>query len=110
MGAWSAGALRDLVEDSGSEALGEPAGVLVVDETRFLKKGTHSVGIGRRYSGMAGRIETRQEGAFVSYASWLAHTLTDCRLYPPKDWAADEARCIKANGPEDIAFPTNGDP
>src|SRR5215469_4216352 len=49
-------------------ALGDASGVLVVDETGFLKKGTHSVGVGRQYSGTAGRIENCQVGVFLGYA------------------------------------------
>lgn len=65
-GSWSADALRDLVRDYVSDALGDPGGVLVVDETGFLKKGIHSVGVARQYSGTAGRIENSQVGVFVS--------------------------------------------
>jgi len=66
---WSADALRDHVRDYVVDALGDPSGVLVVDETGFLKKGTHSVGVGRQYSGTAGRIENCQIGVFACYAS-----------------------------------------
>ncbi len=74
---WSADALRDLVRDYVSDALGDPDGVLVVDETGFLKKGTHSVGVARQYSGTAGRIENSQVGVFVSYATRFGHALID---------------------------------
>jgi SRSO17 transposase len=61
---WDAEALRDVVRDYAIEALGDPEGVLVVDETGFLKKGEHSVGVARQYSGTAGRIENCQVGVF----------------------------------------------
>lgn len=64
---WSADCLRDLVRDYVSEALGCSDGVLVIDETGFLKKGLHSVGVGRQYSGTAGRIENSQIGVFACY-------------------------------------------
>ena len=89
---WSADALRDLVRDYVSDALGDPDGVLVVDETGFLKKGTHSVGVARQYSGTAGRIENSQVGVFVSYASRFGHALIDRQLYLPKAWAQDGPR------------------
>jgi len=89
-----------------SQSLGDPGGVLVVDETGFLKKGTHSVGVGRQYSGTAGRVENCQVGVFVSYASRFGHALIDRRLYLPKDWAADKARRAKASVPEDVEFAT----
>jgi len=103
---WSADALRNRVQAYVARALGEPDGVLVVDETGFLKKGAHSVGVGRQYSGTAGRIENCQIGVFVSYASRLGHALIDRRLYLPKDWAGDAARRAKARVPEDVVFAT----
>jgi SRSO17 transposase len=57
-GSWSADALRDKVRDEATPTLGDANGVLVVDETGFPKKGTHSVGVARQYSGTAGRIES----------------------------------------------------
>lgn len=103
---WSADRLRDLVRDYVIEALGDPGGVLVIDETGFLKKGSHSVGVGRQYSGTAGRIENSQIGVFACYASRFGHALIDRQLYLPKDWAEDEARRKKAHVPEDTAFAT----
>jgi SRSO17 transposase len=77
-----------------------------VDETGFLKKGTHSVGVSRQYSGTAGRIENCQVGVFLGYASRYGHTLIDRRLYLPKAWTDDRERCRKASVPEEVAFAT----
>src|SRR5690606_26409426 len=63
---WSADELRDVVRSYVIEALGDPDGVLVVDETGFLKKGDQSVGVARQYSGTAGRIENCQVGVFLA--------------------------------------------
>jgi len=104
--AWSADALRMLVQDYAMTAVGDEDGVLVVDETGFLKKGAHSVGVGRQYSGTAGRIENCQVGVFLGYASRYGHTLIDRRLYLPKAWAEDSERRRKANVPEDVVFAT----
>ena len=104
--AWSADALRELVQDYAMAALGDSDGVLVVDETGFLKKGTHSVGVARQYSGTAGRIENCQVGVFLGYASRYGHTLIDRRLYLPKAWAEDGERRRKAGVPEDVEFAT----
>lgn len=103
---WSADMLCDLVRDYVSQALGDSGGVLVVDETGFLKKGIHSVGVGRQYSGTAGRIENCQVGVFVSYASRFGHALIDRRLYLPKGWTADRSRRAKAGVPDDVEFAT----
>jgi len=103
---WSADALRERVQDYAMAALGDEGGVLVVDETGFLKKGTHSVGVARQYSGTAGRVENSQVGVFLGYASRYGHALIDRRLYLPKVWAQDSERCRKAGVPEDITFAT----
>lgn len=105
-GVWSAEALRDVVRDYVLEALGDDDGVLVVDETGFLKKGEHSVGVARQYSGTAGRIENCQIGVFVAYASRFGQTLIDRRLYLPDAWAKDAARRSKTQVPDDVTFAT----
>ena len=74
------------------EHLGDPSGVLVLDETGFVKKGSHSVGVARQYSGTAGRIENCQIGTFLGYAGPKGHALIDRRLYLPKDWSEDAER------------------
>jgi len=103
---WSADALRDEVRDYVFEALGDPDGVLVIDETGFLKKGAHSVGVARQYSGTAGRIENSQVGVFLAYASRFGQSLIDRRLYLPEKWAGDAERRAKAQVPAEVAFAT----
>ena len=80
--------------------------MLVLDETGFVKKGTHSVGVQRQYSGTAGRIENCQIGVFLAYASEKGHALIDRALYLPERWAGDPARRGKAGVPEEVAFAT----
>ena len=103
---WDAEALRDVVRAYVVETLGCAEGVLVVDETGFVKKGRHSVGVARQYSGTAGRVENSQVGVFLGYASAFGQALIDRRLYLPKDWAADPARRAKAGIPAAVAFAT----
>jgi SRSO17 transposase len=103
---WSADTLGDLVRGYVAEALGDADGVLVIDETGFLKKGAHSVGVGRQYTGTAGRIENSQVGVFACYASRFGHALIDRQLYLPKGWAEDEPRRTKAQVPKEVAFAT----
>lgn len=103
---WDADALRDKVRGEVIASLGDPNGVLVVDETGFLKKGTHSVGVARQYSGTAGRVENCQIGVFLAYASPLGQALIDRKLYLPEAWTGNEARCRDAGVPETIAFAT----
>src|SRR3954470_2829115 len=103
---WDADALRDKVREEVISTLGDPAGVLVVDETGFLKKGTHSVGVSRQYSGTAGRVESCQVGVFLAYASPLGQALIDRRLYLPDAWATDAARRRQVQVPEAVTFAT----
>lgn len=103
---WSEDALRDIVRGYVFEALGDADGVLVVDETGFVKKGDHSAGVSRQYSGAAGRIENSQIGVFLAYASRFGQALIDRRLYLPEAWAKDAPRRAKAHVPEAIAFAT----
>jgi hypothetical protein len=103
---WDADALGDKVRDYVVEALGDRSGVLVVDETGFVKKGKHSVGVNRQYSGTAGRIENSQIGVFVAYASRYGQALIDRQLYLPEAWASDPARRKAASVPEKVEFAT----
>src|SRR3954468_16248406 len=103
---WDADALRNRIRTDVIEALGDADGVLVVDETGFLKKGEHSVGVARQYSGTAGRIENCQIGVFLAYASRFGQALIDRRLYLPDAWAQDESKRAKAGVPEEITFAT----
>jgi SRSO17 transposase len=103
---WDADAVRDDVRQVVVDQLGDPDGVLVVDETGDLKKGTHTVGVQRQYTGTAGRIENAQVGVFLAYASRHGHTLIDRRVYLPESWTSDRERCDQAGVPDDITFAT----
>ena len=103
---WDADALRDDVRAYLVEQLGDPGGVLVVDETGFLKKGNKSAGVQRQYSGTAGRIENCQVGVFLAYASGKGRALVDRELYLPKGWATDVDRRTEAHAPERVGFQT----
>lgn len=103
---WDAEAVRDELVRYLSEHLGDPDGVLVVDETGFLKKGDKSVGVARQYSGTAGRIENCQIGVFLGYATKHGSALLDRELYLPKDWAGDATRRKAAHVPATVEFAT----
>jgi SRSO17 transposase len=103
---WDADAVRDDLTRYVSESLGDPTGVLVVDETGFLKKGTKSCGVARQYTGTAGRIENAQVGVFLAYATAKGHAFLDRALYLPKEWTDDRERCATAGVPEAEAFAT----
>ncbi|MBL6705023.1 MAG: IS701 family transposase [Planctomycetaceae bacterium] len=103
---WGVGEVRDDLQRYVMQHLGSPDGVLIVDETGFLKKGTKSVGVKRQYSGTAGRIENSQVGVFLAYRSAAGHALIDRSLYLPKEWAEDSDRRIEAKVPESVSFAT----
>ncbi len=103
---WDVEAVRDDLRDYVVEQLGDPRGVLIVDETGFLKKGTKSVGVQRQYSGTAGRIENCQIGVFLAYATSTGQAFLDRELYLPREWVEDPARCAEAGVPEAVAFAT----
>jgi SRSO17 transposase len=101
---WDVEVVRDELSAYVIEQLGHTDGVLVLDETGFLKKGTHSAGVARQYSGTAGRIENQQIGVFLAYASPHGAALIDRALYLPEEWTQDPARCQRAKVPQDYAF------
>ena len=103
---WDADLIRDDLRDYVVEHLGDADGVLVVDETGFLKKGGKSVGVQRQYSGTAGRIENCQVGVFLAYAGAKGRTLLDRDLHLPQVWAQDRERREEAGVPEDAVFRT----
>ncbi len=103
---WDADAVRDDLRAYVIEHLGDDAGVLVVDETGFVKKGRKSVGVQRQYSGTAGRIENCQVGVFLAYASPKGRAFVDRELYLPEEWAPDTARRQEAAVPEAVSFRT----
>jgi SRSO17 transposase len=103
---WDADVVRDDLRQYVVEHLGDPAAILVIDETGFLKKGTKSVGVKRQYSGTAGRIENCQVGVFLAYSTEQGHVLLDRALYLPQEWASDAARRTEAGVPEEVAFAT----
>ncbi|MCG3040614.1 IS701 family transposase [Streptomyces sp. S1A] len=106
---WSPDEVRDDLQEYVAQKLGEPGGVLIIDDTGFLKKGTVSAGVQRQYSGTAGRTENCQIGVFAAYASQRGRALVDRELYLPKSWTADRDRCGAAKIPEDRDFATKGD-
>jgi SRSO17 transposase len=103
---WDADAVRDDLVRYVVEHLGDPGGVLVVDETGFVKKGARSVGVARQYSGAAGRVENCQVGVFLGYATARGRALIDRALYLPREWADDAERREAAGVPEAVPFAT----
>jgi len=106
---WNVDGVRDAVRTWVKDTYGHRDGVLIVDETGFIKKGNQSAGVQRQYSGTAGRIENSQVGVFLAYSYGADYTLIDRELYLPKDWASDPARRTTAYIPETVSFATKGE-
>ena len=104
--AWDADGVRDDVRAYAARHLGSADGVLVVDETGFVKKGVKSAGVQRQYSGTAGRVENCQLGVFCAYVTGKGRALIDRELYLPRSWTEDRDRCREAAVPDDVEFAT----
>lgn len=104
---WDTDGMRDDVREAVVEVLGDARrGVLIADETGFVKKGVKSAGVARQYSGTAGRIENSQVGVFLGYASDRGRALIDRELYLPKEWINDRDRCAAAGISDEVGFAT----
>jgi SRSO17 transposase len=102
---WDADAVRDDLREYVVQHLGgERTGVLIVDETGFLKKGEKSVGVARQYTGTAGNTVNCQVGVFLAYASREGAAFIDRELYLPKVWTNDASRRVEAGVPEGTVF------
>jgi SRSO17 transposase len=107
---WDADLVRDDLREYVVEHLGDEAsGVLIVDETGFLKKGEKSVGVARQYTGTAGQKENCQVGVFLCYASKEGAAFVDRALYLPREWTDDPRRLSEAGVPEGVGFATKGE-
>jgi len=106
---WDAALVRDDTGAYVAVQLGDPGGVLLVDETGFLKQGTKSAGVARQYSGTAGRRANQQVGVFLAYAAPRGCAFLDRALYLPEEWATDTARRTAAGIPDGVAFATKGE-
>jgi SRSO17 transposase len=103
---WDADQVRDEVRDYVVEHLDDDQAVLVVDETGDVKKGTHTVGVQRQYTGTAGRIENSQVAVYLVYAGRRGHAAVDRELYVPRSWTAEPERCRAAGLGDQTAFAT----
>jgi SRSO17 transposase len=104
--AWDDAGVRADLRRLVAARLGCADGVLIVDETGFLKKGAKSAGVQRQYSGTAGRVENCQLGVFAAYAGSAGRALIDAELYLPVCWTDDRQRCRQAGIGEEVAFAT----
>jgi SRSO17 transposase len=103
---WDPDQVRDDVRGYLVGHLGHRDGVLIADDTGFVKKGTRSAGVQRQYTGTAGKVENCQIGTFLAYATPKGRALIDRELYLPKSWTTDPGRCSQAAVPDGVEFAT----
>jgi SRSO17 transposase len=96
---WDHQAVREDLRRYVVTELGDSNGILVVDETGFVKQGKHSAGVARQYCGTLGKIANCQVGVFLGYASPRGHTGIDGILFVPEGWFQDGQRCQKVGIP-----------
>jgi hypothetical protein len=103
---WSNQEVRRQAAQYALESLVErkPVEAWIVDDTGFLKQGSHSVGVQRQYTGSAGKIANCQVG--VSLATRTEHLPIDFELYLPTDWANSPERRKEARIPPEVTFKT----
>jgi SRSO17 transposase len=91
-----------------NEDLGHSDGVIIFDESGFVKKGDDSIGVAKQYCGTVGKVENCQVGVFAAYASSQGYTLLDKRLYLPEQWFTKDysEKRGKCKLPPDVKFET----
>ncbi|MCA1696563.1 MAG: IS701 family transposase [Actinobacteria bacterium] len=103
---WDVDGVRDDLRGYVLEQLWDPAGVFVIDETGFIKKGIRSAGVQRQYTGTSGKIDNCQLGVLLAYASPRGRALIDRELYLPKFWIDDRDRCARSGIGAEVGFAT----
>src|ERR671933_2511606 len=105
---WDEDAMLETYHGLVQDEMGEPDGVLIVDDTGFAKKGHDSVGVARQYCGSLGKVENCQVGVFAAYASRQGYALVDKRLFLPESWFTDAytRRRSQCQVPPDCGFQT----
>ena len=98
--------VRDDVRAGVVAAIGDAAGVLVADETGFVKKGSGSAGVQRQYTGTTGKVDNCQIGVFLAYHTASGRALIDRELYLPQSWTSDRDRCRRVHVPDGVGFAT----
>ena len=105
---WDEDTMRETYHDLVANEMGEPDGVLIVDESGFVKKGQDSVGVARQYCGTLGKVENSQVGVFAAYASRQGYALVAKRLFLPEPWCPETSATgrTKCAGPSETVLQT----
>lgn len=103
---WEADEVTQEVREYVTEGFGRDDGILAVDETGFIKQGSHSVGVQVQHCSLTGRLENCQVGVFLAHVHPQGHSLIDRRLYLPQSWCNDPDKRAKVGVPELVKFAT----
>src|SRR5213594_5170576 len=105
---WDEDQMRQTYHGLVADEMGDPDGVLMFDESGFVKKGKDSVGVARQYCGTLGKVENCQVGVCAAYASRHGYALVDKRLFMPETWFGEDyaERRHKCQVPEELRFHT----
>lgn len=94
------GVMDQVALDVDAEIGGHEDTMLLIDESGLPKKGEESVGVARQWCGQLGKVDNCQVAVFAALGRGERASLVDARLYLPKVWTNDKARCHKAGVPE----------
>jgi SRSO17 transposase len=105
---WDEDHMRQTYHGLVADEMGDADGVLMCDESGFVKKGKDFVGVARQYCGTLGKVENSQVGVFAAYASRHGYALVDKRLFMPEQWFTEDYkdRRDQCNVPKDVTFHT----
>ena len=103
---WDVDGVRDDLRAFALQQVGSQHVIAAIDETGFLKRGTHSAGVGKQHYGPTGDLRNCQVGVFLSLVTEASHCLIDRELYLPRDWTDDPARCQRVGIPATVPFRT----
>lgn len=103
---WNEPKMKYIYHGMVAHDMGDPQGVLIFDESGFIKKGQDSVGVARQYCGNVGKVDNAQVGVFAAYASAKGYALVDKQLFMPESWFDDDhaERRAKCRVPKDVTF------
>src|SRR5438874_6735444 len=98
---WDVAAVTAHLQAYLAPRLNHPDAVWAVDESGVVKQGKKSVGVSRQYCGAVGKVANCQIGVYLAHVGPRGRALVDKRLWLPKEWTDDSARCQAAGVPEE---------
>ena len=101
---WDTAPVEEVLWQKADALLGGDASYLIVDDTGLPKKGIESVGVAHQYCGALGKQANCQCLVSLTLAHDDVFIPIGLRLYLPKTWTNDPARCERAKVPTAIGY------